>query len=69
MSNILCKIFNHKYRLWKEITPTIREVRCKRCGEFFGMNDNTKSILPMCQELYILHRDLKQDNETFQSTK
>lgn len=28
----LCRLFGHKYRLKRDITPYIRELKCPRCG-------------------------------------
>jgi hypothetical protein len=56
LERLHCKYFGHKYTLLREITPTIRELKCTRCGLEFGMNDETKSLLLMDGEL----RELQQ---------
>lgn len=51
MKRLICKIFGHKYFLIRRITPVIREVGCKRCGQEFGMHDEVQAILPLDDEL------------------
>jgi hypothetical protein len=55
---IICYLFGHKYRLQKRISNTIREIKCKRCGLEFGMNDDVKTVLPLDNELRKLHKEL-----------
>jgi transcription initiation factor IIE alpha subunit len=54
----MCRLFGHKYTLKRNITPYLREIKCERCGKEFGINDETKSVLPLDNELKKLHRDL-----------
>lgn len=60
MNKILCFIFGHKYRLLKIVSPTTRELKCKRCNREFGMNDDAKVVLPMDKELRDVHNWEKQ---------
>ena len=56
---VMCCFFGHKYRLKRHITPYLREIKCTRCKQEFGMNDQTQSVLPLDDELIELHRILK----------
>ncbi len=56
--SVMCRLFGHKYTLKRNITPYLREIKCERCGKEFGMNDETKSVLPLDNELKRLHSDL-----------
>ena len=56
---VMCCFFGHKYRLKRHITPYLREIKCTRCKQEFGMNDQTQSVLPLDDELIELHRVLK----------
>jgi hypothetical protein len=56
--NFLCYLLGHKYRLKKHITSYLREIKCTRCKQEFGMNDQTKSVLPLDKELKELHATL-----------
>ena len=58
MKKLLCLIFGHKYKVIRDITPYIRELRCKRCKKEFGMNDDVKILLPLDQELKDAHNIL-----------
>lgn len=55
MNRIICKILGHKHRLHRKITPFIREIKCDRCNQLFGMNDDVQSILPLDFELKFAH--------------
>jgi len=55
---VVCRFFGHKYRLKKHITPYLREIKCTRCKQEFGMNDQTQSVLPLDNELRELHATL-----------
>lgn len=55
---VMCRFFGHKYRLKRHITPYLREIKCTRCKQEFGMNDQTQSVLPLDNELRELHRVL-----------
>lgn len=55
---VVCRFFGHRYRLKKHITSYIREIKCTRCKQEFGMNDQTQSVLPMDDELRELHATL-----------
>jgi hypothetical protein len=58
IDSVMCRLFGHKYTLKRNITPYLREIKCERCGKEFGINDETKSVLPLDNELKKLHRDL-----------
>jgi hypothetical protein len=58
MKKIICKIFGHKYRLLRIISPYTRELKCERCKREFGMNDEAKAVLPLDFELRNLHEML-----------
>ena len=62
MKRIICFIFGHKFRLLRRISPTTRELKCKRCKKEFGMNDDVKVILPMDYELRELHKWTKRES-------
>ena len=55
MRKLLCKIFGHKYKLLRKVTPLIREIECTRCKRQFGMHDEVKTILPLDNELRYAH--------------
>lgn len=55
MKRLICKILGHKYTLFRKVTPTIRELKCKRCNEKFAMTDDCKYILPLDNELEAMH--------------
>jgi hypothetical protein len=58
IGGVVCRLFGHKYRLKKHITPYLREIKCTRCKQEFGMNDQTQSVLPLDNELRKLHATL-----------
>lgn len=58
MNKLLCDILGHKYKLKRTISYSIREVKCTRCKQEFGMNDRAECILPMDDELIELHDDI-----------
>lgn len=58
MSNIICTLFGHKYRLKRKITSNIREIKCIRCFQEFGMNDELRAVLPLDDELKEAHNSL-----------
>lgn len=58
MKKIVCKLFGHKYKLFRNVSPTIRELECERCKKIFGMNDDAKVVLPMDFELWNLHNNI-----------
>jgi hypothetical protein len=60
---VVCRFFGHKYRLKKQITPYLREIKCTRCKQEFGMNDQTQSVLPLDNELRKLHATLLNNKE------
>lgn len=64
METIICHLLGHKYRLLRKISPTTRELICKRCKAQFGMNDDAKAILPLDKELIELHSWIKQPLST-----
>jgi hypothetical protein len=55
---VVCRLFGHKYRLKNHITTYLREIKCTRCKQEFGMNDQTQSVLPLDNELRKLHATL-----------
>lgn len=57
---VRCRFFGHKYVLKIQISPYIREIKCTRCKQEFGMNDQTQSVLPLDNELREIHRVLKE---------
>lgn len=60
--NVLCYLFNHKYKLKRQINASIKEIFCSRCKQEFGMNSYNKSLLPMDNELISLHNEILKDN-------
>jgi hypothetical protein len=58
-ANMCCFIFGHRYRLKRDITPHIREVKCLRCDKMWGMNDETNDLLPLDDDLLEIHEMLK----------
>jgi len=58
MKKLICEIFGHKYKMYRRITPSIREIYCSRCNKKFAMNDREKCILPLDGELIDLHDDM-----------
>jgi hypothetical protein len=57
-NKINCLLGKHKYKIIREISPTIRELKCINCGKEFAMNDNIKCILPLDNELKELNNCL-----------
>lgn len=55
MSNLLCFIFGHKFKIHREISDDIRELVCERCGKYFGMHDGLKIVLPLDVSLQHMH--------------
>ena len=55
----ICIVLGHKYTIVKKYTPTIRKLKCKRCGRYFGMNDDVQCIVPWDNELEDTHRDIE----------
>ena len=45
MTNIICKILDHKYYVVKKFSYVTMCVGCRRCGKFFAMNDEVKVFL------------------------
>jgi hypothetical protein len=58
MKKLICAIFGHRYRLLRQISPTIQELNCSRCKKEFGINHTVKAVLPMDDELRKLHNDI-----------
>ena len=54
----MCRLFGHDYKLLRKISATIREVKCGRCKQEFGMNDNVQALLPLNDELQECHNTL-----------
>lgn len=59
IKKIRCFVFGHKYILKREITPKIRELKCKRCLKEFGMSDEAKVVIPLDPEIEFIHDLLK----------
>jgi hypothetical protein len=57
-TRVMCRLFGHDYKLLRKISPTIREVKCGRCKQEFGMNDSVKGLLPLDDELRDYHPTL-----------
>jgi len=55
----ICLVLGHKYKIVKKYTPTIRKLKCKRCGQYFGMSDDVQCIVPWDKELEEAHRDIE----------
>lgn len=55
---VMCRLFGHDYKLLRKISPTIRELKCGRCKQEFGMNDNVQALLPLDDELLDCHATL-----------
>lgn len=51
MQNIICFLFNHRYRLKRKITSRIREIKCTRCKKEFAMHDDMQCVIPLDDEL------------------
>jgi len=41
----------HRYYLKRKITSDIREICCRRCKREFVMHDETKTLIPLDEEL------------------
>jgi hypothetical protein len=54
----VCRLFGHNYKLLRKISPTIREVKCGRCKQEFGMNDSVQALLPLDDELRDCHANI-----------
>lgn len=57
-------VFGHKYRLFRKVTDSIREVECKRCKEQFGMHDVVKVLVPLDDELRHAHNIILKNKTT-----
>jgi uncharacterized protein YbaR (Trm112 family) len=55
MKEIICFFLQHEYVVTREINYATRELICKRCGGKFGINDQTKVVLPLDDELIEAH--------------
>ena len=51
-----CLFRLHRFELIRDISPEIKEVRCKICGKELGVYKNITSIFPLDQELKAAHR-------------
>lgn len=58
LNSIMCLLFGHKYSLIRNITPTIKEIKCDRCNLEFGMNDDLEVLLPLDKNLKETHKEL-----------
>lgn len=61
LGRVMCLFTSHKYRLKRHITKEIREVKCSRCNQEFGMNDYLEMLLPLDDDLRELHKSLLND--------
>jgi hypothetical protein len=52
---ILCLLVGHRYYIKKRLTSHSRCLGCKRCGRYFGMNDDVHMVIPWSIELTELH--------------
>lgn len=59
INDFICRFFGHRYRLKIHITQYLREIKCTRCKQEFGMNDLTQSVLLLDDELIKRHQYLK----------
>lgn len=57
IKSILCRLFGHRYRFLRQITPSICEVKCERCKSEFGMNHTVRVLLPLDDELKQMHEE------------
>lgn len=51
MKKLICFLLGHKYRLKRNITDGIREVKCIRCKSEFSMHDKMRLLIPLDAEL------------------
>jgi hypothetical protein len=51
VKKLLCIINGHKFKLLRQITNTVRELKCERCGKEFSHNDDTLTALPLDAKL------------------
>lgn len=59
MKRIICLFLGHKYYLVRVLTDNGKLVGCKRCGKFYGVNDDVRAILPFDKDLCNLYTSLK----------
>ena len=56
MKKLICKLMNHSLEVVKTFDYTSRCCHCKRCGQYFAMNDNVKAFLPWDGEFSALYK-------------
>jgi len=59
MRKLMCMVLGHKYQIVERFTPAMRHIKCTRCGEHWGMNDDVRALVPWDEELEELGRDSK----------
>lgn len=58
LTDLMCRIFGHDYKLKRKITPYLREIECKKCKRQFSMHDELRCVLPLDDELRACNDDL-----------
>ncbi len=56
IKRIKCFLGYHKYYVAKELTIYSRKIGCKNCGKFFGMNDDSRIVIPWDKDLEELYK-------------
>jgi hypothetical protein len=59
MKRLVCLLLGHKYYLVRVLTDNGKLIGCKRCGKFYGVNDDVRAILPFDEDLCNLYTSLK----------
>ncbi len=55
MSDFLCWLWGHDYKIVQHLTPQARKLRCRRCGKYFAMNDEFQALLEWDADLEALY--------------
>lgn len=46
IERLLCAIFNHRYVVLMQFSPTSKRIGCTRCNKEWAMNDSVRSFVP-----------------------
>jgi hypothetical protein len=60
LKKLICALVGHRYVVQRVFSPTSRKVGCTRCGQEWGMSDNTHTLLPWDDEMEQTYQDFWQ---------
>ena len=56
LRKLCCRLIGHRYRVVQEFSSHSRRVVCDHCGADWGMNDQTRTMIPWDEELAEIYR-------------